>query len=245
MRRLLLSILVLSPLGLGLGCGDDTVAPGDINVHWSHGPTASCDSRHVVTLEARAVKGEDLVGSAQASCESASKDGTITIYDLTPGNYTIEVEAFDASGKGLYLGTAERQPVSEGKLTDSDTITLTQKPVRLAVDWTVPSGKCAGSPIKQVHIQYIPDQSQTGAVVAEETVGCDAVYEDLDGESQPGVLFVDLDPDDDIKLFLFGLDANGNEVATGEEGPFALSPGDNERKVVPLTICPGDPPSCD
>lgn len=245
MRRALL--LPLSAALLALGCGDDPVAPGSLVVRWTHGPTPTCDSRHVVELEARAYLRNVLEGSATTPCPASDGSGSMLIEDLPPGTYKVVVEAYDTEGKGLYLGTAEKQAVREGKSTDSAVIRLDQKPVRLNVTWNTPTGRCAGSPIRRVRVEVVPKAGTVGDVVAEAEGACEAEVKDPDDPSEmlAGVLFTGLDPDSDVKVFAHGLDDKGHEIAVGVIGPFILSPGDDVEKNILLALCPGEPPVCE
>jgi len=245
MRRIL-GILLASLLPL-VACGDDPVKPGDLKVFWSHGPTATCESRHVVNLEARAYLRGNLEGTASGPCPAADRNGSLDITDLEPGNYVVEVEAFDAAGKGLYLGRAERQRVREGQESDSDIITLVQKPVMLNVTWRTPTGMCAGSPVRRVQVQYIPSASTTAVVTHDETVACNhEVADPRDPDSLlAGIVFNDLAPNADVKVFAFGLNEAGARIARGESQTLVLSAGDERMIEIQLETCPGSPPNCD
>lgn len=244
--RSFIPLALVVPALLMLACGDDPVAPGELTVRWSHGPTATCGSRSVVQVEARAYLKDVLENRVTAACPAESSSGEILLAELTPGNHRVVVEAFDATGKGLYLGSADRQAVREGGSTETSIITLGQKPVRLNVTWTTPSGMCAGSPIRQVEVQYIPFAGTIDEVVHEETVPCSNELEDPDDPTEllAGVLFTDLVPNDSVVVFAWGLDAQGERIAEGQVGPFALAPGDDAQRNITLTMCPGTPPSC-
>ena len=250
MRQSVLSALALALPALALAslaaCGDDNVKPGDLAVNWSHGPTATCESRHVTTVTARAYLKGELQKSESTSCPSTSREGAIALTELPPGSYTVEVEASDAAGKGLYLGSATKQQVKEGGATSTSTITLVEKPVRLNVTWSTPSGMCAASPIREVLVQYIPNASTQGVVTEEEQVACDNEIKDPDDSTNllAGVLFVDLTPNSDVKIFAFGLDSAGKKIAKGESTTLILQAGDEPTVNIPLTTCPGSPPSC-
>jgi len=240
-------LLLLAPALLALGCGDDAVSPGNLVVRWTHGPTPTCDSRHVVQVEARAYLRDKLEGSATASCPVADGSGQLLIADLPPGNYTVEVEAYDGAGKGLYLGTATKQAVREGADATTDLIRLDQKPVRLNVTWNTPTGRCAGSPIRRVRVE-VWYSAGTAAEIAGDSEGvCEAEVKDPEDSTKmiAGALFTGLAPNDDVQVFAYGLDDQGDEIAKGEVGPFILSPGDDLEKNIVLALCGGDPPVCD
>lgn len=244
--RSFISLALVLPALLMLACGDDPVAPGELTVRWSHGPTATCESRNVVQVEARTYLKDVLENSATVSCPSGSSTGEIVLSDLTPGNHRVVVEAFDATGKGLYQGSADRQAVREGGSTQTNVITLGQKPVRLNITWTTPSGMCAGSPIRDVHVQYVPFAMSVGEVVHEDTVPCGNELADPDDPTEllAGVLFTDLVPNDDVVVFAWGLNAQGERIAQGKAEQIDLVPGDDAQRNIPLTLCPGTPPDC-
>lgn len=229
------------------GCGDDVVKPGDLVVNWSHGPTATCESRGVVSIKAKAYLKDQLEGQVTTPCPSTSHDGAVALNDLTPGSYTIVVAASDASGKELYVGTLEKQRVKEGSENETPTITLGKKPVQLHVTWTTPTGMCAGSPIRNVLVQYIPKAGTSGAVEDEQQVACESEFKDPNdpsGTPLAGVLFTDLEPNDDVKVFAFGLDSTGKKIAKGQTPTLILQPGDSPSVNIKLEMCPGNPPTC-
>ena len=244
MRRILL--LLVTAL-LVLGCGDDVVKPGGLLVRWTQGPLATCGSRHLVKLESRAYLKDVLRGTGTSSCPAADNTGSMVIEELPPGNYKVVVEAFDADDNGVYLGTIDKVGVKEGLSTTTAEIELTQKPVRLNVTWTTPTGKCAASPIQKVAVSvYI--NAGTNFILADSATGvCEAESPDPDDPSQPlaGLVFDGLEPNDDVVVIAYGLDASGNKIAKGQTESFILAPGDFPTLDLTLTTCPGTPPVCD
>ncbi len=200
-------------------CSDDAVKPGNLVVHWSEGPTATCGGRGHATIEARLLSGDEVVYSGSGQCPAASSEGTIGITNVTPGSYKLEVEGVDATGKGTYLGTVARQSVAEGKTTDTATVALTPKPARLHVDWTIPGGKCSSSNIKTVQVSlYYKASSESILQGAAQKVTCDNTVKDPDDPKSliAGVLFSDLETDDDAQLVIDGFDASNKKVASGK-----------------------------
>lgn len=242
-RNLLLLVAALFFVG---GCGDDTVKPGGLQVRWTQGPLATCGSRHLVTVEARAYLKNVEQGSVESTCPSADRSGALILEELTPGNYTVLVEGFDADGKGVYLGTAERVAVKEGKTTTTTEIELVQKPVRLNVRWTPPSGRCAGDDVDEVEVNVYKDAGTNTQLAATDAGLCDAETPNPDdpGDDLAGLIFEGLDPNDDVVVIAYGLDAQGNKIAKAQSDPFILSPGDFAVQDLALETCPGDPPTC-
>lgn len=240
------SALITIPLFVA--CGDDEVKPGSLNVQWTHPSTATCESRHVVSIEARAIRGGEVVAEGSSSCPAAERSGTIPLSNLDPGTYRIEVEGFDTNDKGTYLGVKERQSVSEGKATDVDVITLNQKPIFLNVKWTLPGGSlCAGSGIEEVEVELIYDAGGAADVVDTQRVACDASVEDPRDTTKTlaGVVFTDLDPDDDVSIVATGYNEDDDAVAKKQIGDLVFSAGDELTQTLALEACPGTPPVCD
>lgn len=227
-------------------CGDDAVKPGGLVVHWTHGATATCGSRGVDAIEARVLKGTELIATGNADCLADARTGTVAIADLAPGSYKIEVEALQPDDKGTYLGTLDRQSISEGKTADTPDITLAQKPATLAIDWTVPGGKCSSSSIKEVEVTVYYNAGTTSDVTGTpQKVTCDGTYKDpTTGTDKPGVLFASLIPNNDVVVVAYGLDAAKKKVARGSTTAFAITAGDTLAKVLTLETCAGDPPVC-
>jgi len=245
MRRTLL--LLVAALFLFGACGDDAVKPGGLLVRWTQGPLATCGSRHLVKVEARAYLKNELQGTSESSCPAADRTGALVIEELTPGNYTVIVEAFDADDQGVYQGTAEKVGVKEGKSTTTSEINLVQKPVRLNVTWTPPTGRCAGDDVDDVEVNVYMDAGTDTQLADAITDVCEAESADPDDPSQTlaGVVFDGLDPNDDVVVIAYGLDDKGNKIAKGQTDAFILSPGDFDTLNVELETCPGDPPACD
>ncbi|MFO0751038.1 MAG: hypothetical protein U1F43_35995 [Myxococcota bacterium] len=248
MRQTLTLALVFAAL-VSTACGDDTVKPGSLNVLWTHPSTATCDSRHIARLEARAYKGTatEAAATGSSSCPAADRNGTIPLTNLVPGTYRIEVEGFDAADKGTYLGVIEKQKVSEGKATDTTVVTLSQKPVFLHVGWTLPGGAlCAASGIAEVQVDVIYDAGTSADIVDTQRVKCDTAIKDPRDATKTiaGVVFPDLEPNDDVSLALTGYSSANKAVATASEENLEFSAGDNLDKSIALVACPGDPPVC-
>ncbi|PKN54179.1 MAG: hypothetical protein CVU56_27915 [Deltaproteobacteria bacterium HGW-Deltaproteobacteria-14] len=244
MRR---TLLLLVTALLVLGCGDDVVKPGGLEVRWTQGPLATCGSRNLVQLESRAYLKNVLKGTGTSSCPAAERTGSMIIEELPPGNYTVVVEGFDADSKGVYLGMAEKVGVQEAKSTTTAVIELVQKPVRLNVTWTTPTGKCAASPIRKVEVNvYVNAGTDTQLADAEQGV-CEAESPNPEDPSQmlAGLVFDGLVPNGDVVVIAYGLDSKGDKIAKGQSESFILAPGDFVTKEIPLTTCAGDPPACE
>lgn len=242
----------LAALSLALvttaACGDDPVKPGSLNVKWNHPSTASCDSRHIAHLEARALRGTEVVAQQTASCPAADRSGMIPLVDLDPGTYRIEVEGYDAADKGTYLGVIAKQKVFEGKATDTETILLSQKPIFLHVGWTLPGGQlCAAAGITEVEVEVIYDAGTKADVVGTQRVPCDNSLKDPRDATKTlaGVVFEDLAPNDDVSVTVTGYDSKDAAVARTAEDGLVFAAGDEVDRTIALTSCPGTPPSCD
>lgn len=229
-------LLALGTMSLA-ACGDDPVKPGEIVVKWNHGPTsATCGTRGVTTVEARAMKGEEEIASAGGACPTAAANGTLTLPDIAPGSYRIEVEAFTAASKGTYLGTLAKQNVSEGKSSETPVIELKQKPAVITVDWNLPGGgRCSTAGIAEVEVFLFYNASTAAQQQGDpKKVGCDTT----------GMEFADLIPNADVQLIAYGYDAAKKKVAKATSEFFPLTEGDELDKVLDLETCPGDPPTC-
>jgi len=238
MLRIASILLVLIGASTIAACGDDPVKPGSIDVKWSTGPTsATCGSFQVATVEVRAMKGLEEIASASSACAATATGGTISIPSIAPGTYTIEVEAFNAAGKGTYLGTLAKLAVGDGKTVESSTIVIALKPALITVDWTLPGGgRCSTAGITDVEIYLYYNASTAPSLVGEaRKVKCDTT----------GMEFTDLVPNTDVKIIGYGYDAAKKKVAKGSTGFFPLGAGDDLPKVIELATCPGTPPVCD
>ena len=248
MRHTSFLLFVLVPAALA-ACGDDAVKPGSLNVKWVHpGPTATCESRHIATLEARAIKSGEVVKKATSTCPAADRKGSIPLDDLDPGTYRIEVEGFNVAQKGEYLGIIEKQSVAEGTTRDTADISLEQKPVFLNVSWKLPGGSlCAASGIAEVEVKVTYDANDNPKPGAEaQKVKCDSAVKDpRDSDKMlAGVVFTGLEPNDDVAIEVTGYDKEDEAIAYALVEELVFSAGDEVVKSVDLATCPGDPPSC-
>ena len=231
-------------------CGDDAVKPGNLVVHWSEGQTATCGGRGHTTIEARLLSGDEVVYSGSGQCPTASSEGTIGITNVTPGSYKLEVEGVDATGKGTYLGVVTKQSVAEGKTTDTATVALAPKPARLHVDWKIPGGKCSSSNIKTVSVSlYYKASNESILQGTAQKVNCDNTVKDPDDPKSliAGVLFADLETDDDAQVVIDGFDASNKKVASGKSQKTdavgddfldAINFGDDLDVIVNMTATP-------
>jgi len=245
MRRLAITIpsLVLSLAA----CGDDEVKPGSLNVQWTHPSTATCESRHIVEIEARAIRGGEVKATGTSSCPASERSGTIPLQNLEPGTYKIEVEGFDINDKGTYLGTKDKQTVSEGKAVDTGAIQLGQKPVFLNVDWTLPGGKtCAGAGVAEVEVTVIYNAGASAEPTFTSKVGCNSEVTDPRGGSTKlaGVVFAALEPNGDVSIVATGLDSAKKAIAQKQLDDLVFTAGDELTQTMALEACPGTPPAC-
>lgn len=231
-------------------CGDDVVKPGSLNVAWKHpGPTATCESSHIATLQARALKGTEVAASATVTCPAADHRGSIPLIGLDPGTYRIEVEGFNAADKGEYLGVIAKQAVSEGKVTDTIEVSLEQKPVFLHASWKLPGGTlCAASGIEEVEIAVTYNASGNGTKpgAPAQRVKCDTAIKDPRDSTKTiaGVVFSELEPNDDVAIEATGYDKNKHAVAYALLGDLVFSAGDSLDHQLELETCPGTPAEC-
>jgi len=237
MRSLFPAFALVVPLMLS-ACGDDAVKPGSLNVHWTQGDFATCSSRFVTKLEARALKkkGGDLVGtSGKVTCPASDKSGSIPIVDLDPGTYYVEVEGFNQAGDGTYLGVIEKQAVKEGKASDTAEIELEGKPASITINWTLPGGvQCNVANIAKVQVQVYFNATQQTVKVADQTLPC----------STGTVTIPELAPNSDVAISLKGLDSANKAIAQARLEGESLEAGEEYAETVPLESCPGTPPTC-
>lgn len=236
MRRIV-PAFALVPLLLS-ACGDDPVKPGALNVKWTQGEFATCGSRFVTQLEARALKkkgGEVVATSGKVTCPSSDKSGSIPVEDLDPGTYYIEVEGFNVGGDGTYLGVIEKQAVKEGKVADTAEIELEGKPASITINWTMPGGvQCSVAGIAQVQVLVYFNATQQTVKVADQTLPC------ADGT----VTIADLAPNSDVAIALKGLDSTKKAIAQARLEGETLQAGEEFEENVPLEKCPGTPATC-
>ncbi len=233
-------------LFVGAACGDDPAVPGALAVKWTHGPTPTCGSRNVATIEARAYQRGEEIASAEAPCPEAERRGTVEIPELKPGTYDVEVEGFNGEGKGTYLAKAPRVSVKEAETTETAELLLAEKPARLRVDWLPPGGKCATAGITDVEVSLTYNAGTSAILEVQTEVPCDNVFTSPDDPAVQlaGVLLTDLTPNPDVVVFVYGKNAGGDRIAQGQAGPRAVNSGDDEAIVIDLATCPGTPPAC-
>ncbi|HSA33975.1 MAG TPA: hypothetical protein P5077_09650 [bacterium] len=99
----------------------------DLKVSWEFDSKSitSCTDAGVATIRASAT-GESDTFSEETACET---EGTLTVYDLPPGDYTITADGLDATGKVTYTGHKLRT-VEAGKVGNdayAETIYLKQE----------------------------------------------------------------------------------------------------------------------
>lgn len=238
MLRIASLLFALAGFSTFAACGDDPVKPGALDVKWSTGPTAAtCGSFSVKTIQVRAMKGEEEIASASSNCDTDATGGTISIPEIAPGTYSIEVEALNADGKGTYFGKLAKQTVSQGKTAQTSTIVIALKPALITVDWTLPGGgRCSTAGIVDVEVYLYYNASTAPSLQgAARKVKCDST----------GMEFPDLVPNTDVKIIGYGYDAAKKQIAKGSTEFFPLGAGDDLDKVIPLAACPGTPPVCD
>jgi len=238
MLRLASLLFALVGFSTLAACGDDPVKPGAIDVKWSTGPTsATCGSFSVATIQVRAMKGEEEIASASATCATGATGGVISIPTIAAGTYSIEVEAINADGKGTYIGKLAKLSVGQGKTAETSTIVIALKPALLTVDWSLPGGgRCSTAGIVDVEVYLYFNASTAPSLQGEaRKVKCDST----------GLEFADLVPNADVKIIGYGYDAAKKKIAKGSTEFFPLGAGDDLAKVIALATCPGTPPVCD
>lgn len=245
--RSFLTGTLLSVATFSAACGDDPAKPGSLTVNWTHGPTPTCGTRGVTAIEARAMQKGAEVAAAAGDCPTDGKRGSVTIPELAPGNYDIEVEALTAAGKAIYSAKGEKQAVREDQDTATAELRLEEKPARLRVDWLPPGGKCSTAGIATVEVSLTYNAGTTAIIEAEATVPCENVFDSPadPGTKLAGVLLSDLPPNPDVVIFVYGKNAAGDRIAQGQVGPRAIGAGDDDSIVISLTTCEGSPPACD
>lgn len=226
-------------------CSDDP-GPGSIVARWTHGPTPTCGTRGVTSIEARAIRNGEEVASATGDCPTDARRGSVEIPELRIGTYDVEIEAFNAEGRGTYLARGTRIAVREGEATETPELRMEEKPARLTVDWILPGGRCATAGVDKVEVSLTYNAGTSANVEREVEVPCDNVFDSPadPGTNVPGVLIADLPPNPDVIIFIYGKNAAGARISQGQEGPRAINPGDDDSVIISLEACPGSPPNC-
>jgi len=244
--RILAASALTASLLTAPACGDDPAKPGSLTVAWTHGPTPTCGTRLVERIEARAMQKGLEIASASADCDSTQRRGSVTIGEIMPGTYDVEVEAQNSEGKGLYSASVLKQVVRDSKETTTAELQLNEKPARLRVDWLPPGGKCSTAGIATVEVSLTYDAGTAGVIAAQQAVPCENVFPSpTDPTVQlAGVLFSDLKPNADVVIFVYGLNAAGARIAEGRVGPRVIGSGDDDGLQITLETCAGTPPAC-
>lgn len=264
MSRSLTASCVFTVLVL-TACDADTPESGALLVEWTHPSTATCDSLDLVRIEARARRRETAAAAYNRrlagyrdppdepaatgvwSCRATDRGGSIPLNNLDPDTYQIEVEGFDAAGKGIYLGVIQEQTVDPGETTSTTEILLSEKPVFLYAGWTLPATTARATPaIAEIQVDVIYDASTRADVVATKRVTCDLASKDACyvTETIDGVVFAGLAPNDDVSLVLTGFSATKVAVASVVEEHLLFAVGDEIDLRLLLATCPGNPPVC-
>ncbi|MGM0574317.1 MAG: hypothetical protein ACQEXJ_01100 [Myxococcota bacterium] len=235
---------LLAALFLPLAACDDggSSEPGTAIVSWSLEGTATCDTLHIDTVEARAVNSLDdgeVVASESIACPSDTQSGSITMADAPAGRYFIEVEGFNEEGRGTHYGAADSKVrIPSGGVIDVEAeqgkkIKLVQKPVDLIVDWDL-GHKCSSVGVEEVQVLLL-DATGTPISGIESTAPCDnEVEHPVTGAMVAGVLFEALAPRADVKAFVEAMNADGGVVMEGESDTFDLLAGDVHSEIVEM-----------
>lgn len=236
MSRIVQILFALAGSTALIACGDDPVKPGELVVNWNTGPTgATCGTFQITTLAVRVLKGTEELYSGSGACSPEATKGSITIKDVKPGTYKIELDGRDATGRATYSGGLAKQNVSEGKTVESTVIELKLKPATITVDWALPGNdRCATVGITDLEFSLYYDASVAPNLVSTTKVKCDSDVFDLTG----------LVPNNDVKIVAAGLNAAKKKIALGSTEFFPLTAGDELDKKIAFEFCPGDPPLC-
>ncbi|MCB9729355.1 MAG: hypothetical protein H6744_15770 [Deltaproteobacteria bacterium] len=241
--RISLALTVLVSTALAAGCGDDGAAvPGSITADWKFLGTSTCSSLNLASLEMTALQNGEVQNSVLVTCPATSKSGSISLGELPPGRYTVQIDGIDVDGKATHTGSVDKVPVVEGTDTKFDElktplppIELVEKPTTVLVDWDL-GGKCSSSGVEEVQVTMLADDGSPISGTPPKLVACDnEVVDPEDPEAMvAGVLFENLSARRTVLFYVEGRDSSGNVILDGESDPLPLRAGEVHRLVVTL-----------
>lgn len=226
LTTILIALSILSAGGIA-ACGGGGSSLGRIVVDWTI--STSCSLAGVLEVEARLISPADGASGQVYDLDRRACDSSepVIFENVEPGQYRLEVEGFDASLKGTYLGTIESITLGKGRTLEPPVVKLTQKKTAMDVQWVFSNGKlCSHNGITQVQLaifdaetsaQYFESELMTpfacdpfSVPVALRTIG-----ETPDATYVPGgVLLGSLNPSQYL-TYAFGLDINGDKIMKG------------------------------
>lgn len=179
-----LSGLALSPLSAfvtaavvlasAAGCQPDR-GPGDLTVTFVLGNDRSCDDVGVEDIRVNLLRGRGddrtVIHSETAPCSA----GEVTIEDIDPRAYEIEVFGTDSARVDTFdnLGEPEadrRVEIFEASSVDVE-VDLTARPAQLEVRWDFDFSSCSGSGIDRFQVRAF--QEGGGTQLLESELDCD------------------------------------------------------------------------
>lgn len=239
MRRVLFSLLVLFA-AMAVGCAEDEVGYGSIQVKWLIQGT-QCGPAGIKLIRVDLKQSGTTILSEPGDCGN----GKLLLENVPEGVYDIQLTGLNDNSKGIYEGYYPNFKVRAGSTPNvTPSIPVTVKTGELALMWILPTAKpCSGNNIAQV------ETTLWRGSVAERTVtfSCDpgsatpsdqeaAAWLDAQVDFTDGyMVFRNLVPGE-MKVNLFGISSEGLRTAYGEET--VEVPIDNDVKVdVQLTAC--------
>jgi hypothetical protein len=211
------------------GCEAGVLESGSINARWTLAPN-SCESLHIKTIEARAVRDGETVIAETVPCVDS---GELLLDGLDPATYTVEIEGFNSeeSPRGTHMEIQSDISVLEGQTEQTMELRLVEKQARVHVRWKFPDGfGCIDNGIQSVAVGIY---DQTNRALDQKTVGCDVSFTDPDdGTMKSGVLFDGLTAAQDLIIIVDAYDAANEKVFEATLNDLELFPGDTIDAVV-------------
>lgn len=101
--------------------------------------------------------------------------------------------------------------------------------------------------VAEVEVEVIYDAGSQAEVVGSQRVDCNASVKDPRDTTKTlaGVVFADLEPNDDVSIVATGYDADDNAIARLQVDDLASTAGDEKTQTMALEACPGTPPVCE
>jgi hypothetical protein len=188
---------------------------GDLTIYWSaFGNVSDCGAAGIDQVVASLFDASDqLVDSQTLACS----DGGVTWSFIAPGSYTVQLDAYDATGLLFYQGV-QAITVSRGQ---ADTYDVALSPVTgsLTVFWTFRGSAVCGG-VQKVR------------VVVENADG--VVYDDAYYACSMGGITYDAVPAEPWRLTLQGVDASNVLLFEGSASNVVVDVGQNTSVTVDL-----------
>lgn len=227
-----LTMCVFGWVTLAVGaCHPGAIETGAIQARWTLSPM-DCESLHIATVEARALRDGVVVASASQAC---SDEGILVLEGLDPASYTVEIEGFNAETppRGTHMERQENVEVLEGSSPATMELRLVEKTGRVHVRWKFPNGlQCVDNGVSLIKVGLFDEQNKA---LAQDTVACDVSFTDpLDQVKKSGVLFEGLVAGASLILIVEAFDAEDTKLLTGTDNIAELFPGDTQGVIITL-----------